>query len=168
MQFAISTLLTLAPFALAAVHEVEVGASGQVFTPRTFSAAVGDIVIFKLSPNHDVAEGDFDKPCEPDDDGFYSGPYSGTDNGDKKFVINVTTDDPIYYYCAVQNHCQNGMVGGINIPSSGDETIDAYANAAKNARTKSPSSVSGGQLLSDQQISSLTASASSAPTASAR
>lgn len=62
----------------------------------------------------------------------YSGPYSGTDGGAKKFVVNVTSNDPVYYFCSVQRHCQyvsppdlqvsvidifrSGMVGGINIP----------------------------------------------------
>jgi hypothetical protein len=72
----------------------------------------------------------------------------------------VTSSDAIYYYCSVQKHCQSGMVGGVNIPSSGD-TIDAYASAAKNVgQSETPQNASGGELLEDEQISSLTAGAS--------
>ena len=39
----------------------------------------------------------------------YSGPYSDTDNGAKKFVVNVTSNDPVYYYCSVQKHCEYAL-----------------------------------------------------------
>ncbi|KAF3037598.1 hypothetical protein E8E11_006471 [Didymella keratinophila] len=118
--------------ASAAVHTVQVGQSGLVFVPETISAVQGDTVVFELFPGHNVVEGDFGSPCQTDDDDFYSGPYSGTDSGAKKFVVNVTSNDPVYYFCSVQRHCQyihptgsqanfidksrSGMVGGINIP----------------------------------------------------
>ncbi|KAF2117941.1 Cupredoxin [Lophiotrema nucula] len=154
------TLATLAATALAAVHVVEVGESGQKFEPQTISAKVGDTVIYHFYPNHDVAQAAFDAPCVPFNGGFYSGPFSGTDSGKKKFVYNVTTTNPIWYYCTTQNHCQNGMVGGINIPTSGEKTIAAFASAAKNTNTERPAGLSGGQLEEDEQIASLTASSS--------
>ncbi|KAJ4400962.1 hypothetical protein N0V91_008341 [Didymella pomorum] len=106
----------LVSLAAAAVHTVQVGESGLVFVPQTVSAVQGDTVVFELFPGHNVVEGEFDSPCQTDDDDFYSGPYSGTDSGAKKFVVNVTSNDPVYYFCSVQRHCQSGMVGGINIP----------------------------------------------------
>lgn len=92
--------------ASAAVHTVQVGPTALSFVPQTISAVQGDTVVFELFPGHNVVEGDFDSPCETDDDDFYSGPYSDTNSGARKFVVNVTNDDPIYYFCSVQRHCQ--------------------------------------------------------------
>ncbi|KAF1997513.1 hypothetical protein P154DRAFT_524714 [Amniculicola lignicola CBS 123094] len=166
MQF--KYLLLAASPVLAAVHTVDVGEKGLTFNPKTITAVEGDLVIFHLFPVHDVAQGAFDSPCIPSDTGFYSGTYSNSDNGKKKFVVNVTSSDPIYFYCAVQRHCQNGMVGGINLPSSGD-TVDAYASAAAEAEVaRAPAQVRGGQLLEDAAVASLTAAAgpSSSPNSS--
>lgn len=112
-------LASILSFTQAAVHTVDVGESGLTFKPETLNPAVGDTVVFKLYPQHDVVTGDFSSPCTPSSGGnasFFSGPFSGTDNGAKKFVVNVTTTQPVYYYCAVQRHCQQGMVGGWNLP----------------------------------------------------
>lgn len=110
-----ATLLPfLAAVAAAEVHTIQVG-PGQEFTPSTTSASIGDTIVFELTPNHDVAEGPFSSPCRASNDGFYSGGYGGSDNGQKKFVVNVTSTDPIFFYCTVRGHCQNGMVGGINV-----------------------------------------------------
>ncbi|KAF2466853.1 uncharacterized protein BDR25DRAFT_267560 [Lindgomyces ingoldianus] len=158
-------LLLSAPVVLANVYTIDVGESPLTFSPKTISAKVGDTVIFHLYSSHDVAQGSFDKPCQPLSGGFYSGPFSGTDNGNKKFVMNVTSTDPIYFYCAVQKHCPNGMVGGINIPS-GDKSIEAYASAAKAATPSAPASLSGGKLETDQELAALTASASATASAS--
>lgn len=54
--------------ASAVVHTVQVGQSGLVFVPRTISAVQGDTVVFELFPGHNVVEGDFDSPCQTDDD----------------------------------------------------------------------------------------------------
>lgn len=54
--------------ASAAVHTVQVGQSGLVFEPQTISAAQGDTVVFELFPGHNVVEGEFDSPCQTDDD----------------------------------------------------------------------------------------------------
>ncbi|KAJ4337383.1 hypothetical protein N0V87_004706 [Didymella glomerata] len=114
-RYVAPALLTLAS---AAVHTVQVGRAGLVFVPETISAVQGDTIVFELFPGHNVVEGDFESPCQIDDDNFYSGPYSGTDSGAKKFVVNVTSNNPVYYFCSVQRHCHSGsgMVGGINIP----------------------------------------------------
>lgn len=73
----------------------------------------------------------------------------------------------VWYYCAVQNHCQQGMVGAWNAPSDGN-TIQAFADAAqKVSQASAPASIKGGQLLEDDQISSIT-SGSASPTKSGR
>lgn len=112
----LSTLLTL--FATAEIHTVDVGEDGFAFSPQTLNVKVSDTVIFHLYPSHNVVSGPFDSPCTPTSGsgGFFSGPFSGTDNGKKKFVVNVTSEDTVWFYCAVQKHCQSGMVGGWNVP----------------------------------------------------
>lgn len=114
-----AAILALTSFTHAAVHTVDVGESGLTFSPQTLNPAVGDTVVFKLYPQHNVVSGSFSSPCLPSEGGnasFFSGPFSNTDNGAKKFVVNVTSTQPVYYYCAVQRHCQQGMVGGWNLP----------------------------------------------------
>ncbi|KAF9693551.1 hypothetical protein EKO04_008408 [Ascochyta lentis] len=152
-----SIALIFVALASATVHTVKVGSTGLAFDPQTISAAPGDTVVFELFPGHNVVEGDFDRPCQTDDDDFYSGPYSETNSGERKFVVNVTSDDPVYYFCGTPGHCQGGMVGGINVPTSGNETIDAYSQAAVGAQpAQVPNQPRGGQLLNDAQIASLT------------
>ncbi|KAF2732397.1 hypothetical protein EJ04DRAFT_525325 [Polyplosphaeria fusca] len=163
-------ILSLAASAFAATHVVEVGESGLHFEPQTVPADEGDTVIFKFYPQHDVAQAAFNAPCVGSNGGFYSGPFTGTDNGKKKFVYNVTSTSPIWFYCTTGKHCQQGMVGAINAPTSGN-TIEAFAEAAKNTTTERPSAMSGGELEDDQQIASLTASgggsaSTNSPTAS--
>lgn len=160
--------LLFASTALAAVHTVDVGEDGLKFDPQTLTAAKGDIVIFTFYPSHDVAQASFSDPCKPSSNGFYGGPFGQTDNGKKKFVYTVNSTDPIYYYCSVQKHCQSGMVGGINVPSDGDN-IQKFADAAKSvSKSDTPQGVSGGQLLEDEQIASITATAGGSATPSAR
>jgi plastocyanin len=165
----------ISSLALAAVHTVLVGPTAPTFVPRTISAVQGDTVVFELFSGHNVVEGDFHSPCETDEDNFYSGPYSDTNGGNRKFVVNITSNDPVYYYCSVHRHCQSGMVGGINIPyekttnfarkiltrasTSGDETIDVYSQAAACAQqAKTPEQLRGGHLLDNAQIASLASS----------
>lgn len=61
-------LPAFATLAKAAVHTVQVGSTGLTFVPRTISAVEGDTVIFELFPGHNVVEGEFDSPCQTDDD----------------------------------------------------------------------------------------------------
>lgn len=113
-----SLLLLGAALAAAEIHTVDVGESGLSFEPQTLKVATGDTVIFEFYPRHNVVTGPFSSPCTPTggDGGFYSGEFSDTDNGKKKFVVNVTSEDPMYWYCSVQKHCESGMVGGWNLP----------------------------------------------------
>ncbi|KAF2635895.1 hypothetical protein P280DRAFT_553459 [Massarina eburnea CBS 473.64] len=154
--------LCLIGTAFAAVHNVEVGKSGLTFDPSTLNPAVGDTVVFKLYPQHNVVSGPFASPCQPGNNGtFFSGPFSETNNGTKKFVVNVTTTDAVYYYCAVGAHCPSGMVGGWNIPTSGNNIESYRAAAASVTHASTPSALAGGQLLDDSQLASITANASS-------
>src|SRR3954464_3096479 len=111
-----SLVLFGASAAFAEVFKVDVGKNGLKIEPPNVKAAKGDIVVISLYPNHDLAEGNFDKPCVPKDFGIYSGQYKDTEDGKKKFVMTVNSTDPMYYYCTVPKHCNSGMVGGINLP----------------------------------------------------
>ncbi|KAH0566247.1 hypothetical protein GP486_000345 [Trichoglossum hirsutum] len=137
--------------AYAAVVSIDVGEDGLVMSPKNVKANVGDVVQFTFyPPQHTVVQAAFDKPCEPLSGGFYSGVMSVSGaKSDKVFQINITNTDPIWYYCSIDSHCKTGMVGVINPPSSGN-SIDDFANAAKNAQVVKPSSngPDGGTLVS--------------------
>lgn len=69
----------LVALAAAAVHTVQVGESGLVFVPQAISAVQGDTVVFELFPGHNVVEGEFDSPCQTDDDDCTSAASSSAD-----------------------------------------------------------------------------------------
>ncbi|KAI8203257.1 hypothetical protein K4K52_005656, partial [Colletotrichum sp. SAR 10_76] len=121
------------------VHVVKVGESGLTFSPNDVKAAVGDTVEFHFYPKaHSVAQSSFDKPCEPLSNGTATGFFSGpvpVSSGEGADVFSVKVDDasPKWFYCATAQHCQGGMVGVINAPSSGGKTVDAYKEAAAKA-----------------------------------
>jgi len=113
----------IAGAALAKDIDVAVGnAEGNVtFNPAEITAEEGDVVWFKFWPkSHSVAQAAFDKPCEPLENGFWSGYVNTTDTekaSDTHFMYTVTNASaPIWFYCTRQQHCQNGMVGVINPP----------------------------------------------------
>ncbi|KAF4634278.1 hypothetical protein G7Y89_g3835 [Cudoniella acicularis] len=47
------------------------------------------------------------------------------------FAYQVQDTSPVYYFDRKGFHCQNGMVGAINAPTSGNETIEDYEAAAQ-------------------------------------
>ncbi|TKA75712.1 hypothetical protein B0A49_03910 [Cryomyces minteri] len=119
-----------------------VGANnGLVFQPSNIQAAPGSMIEFQFtSRNHSVVQADFASPCVPIEQvsseyaGFYSGfmPVAAGSNTMPKFTIMVPDTEPIYYYCSQGEHCQAGMVGAINAPTTGNTTA-AFAAAAKQA-----------------------------------
>ncbi|KAM6517030.1 hypothetical protein FSOLCH5_007983 [Fusarium solani] len=154
MQF---TSLSVALFALlavgasAATHRVEVGKGGLKYTPDTISAAKGDIIEFHFDSMHTVVAGDFSKPCTPaTSGGFYSGDLPAS--GNSFFSITVNNTDPIFFYCAIEGHCQAGMAGVIN---QGSDTLKAYQSAAaKTDKSTSPKAAFGGTLSSKSNTGS--------------
>jgi len=105
------------------------------FDPEVIRANPGDTVVFQFFPNnHSVAESSFDSPCEPldEDYAFWSGfmPVSPNSPTIPTFSISITDDEPRWFYCATGKHCQAGMVGVINPPSDGSDTLDEYKTAA--------------------------------------
>ncbi|CAA7268919.1 unnamed protein product [Cyclocybe aegerita] len=126
---------------------VEVGAApgsqGGIFQfiPPTVTATNGTVVTFRFSGapgNHTVTQSTFAAPCDPVDGGFDSG-WVYVPNADAvtdevpEFNLTITNDQaPIWFYCKqlTGRHCQQGMVGAINPPASGN-TYEAFrTNAA--------------------------------------
>lgn len=114
---------------------VDVGLDGQlVFSPNNITQELpGTIVEFSFNPkNHSVVQSSFDKPCQPLDHGFSSGfiPTAASPSG-VLFDIVIPDDKPIWFYCAqtTGDHCQKGMVGSINAPTTGN-TLEAFISKA--------------------------------------
>ncbi|RPA97272.1 hypothetical protein L873DRAFT_1691497 [Choiromyces venosus 120613-1] len=135
-------------------HVVQVGdAAGALkFYPEVVTAVPGDLVQFQFYPrNHSVAQSSFDKPCQPlaptnGSAGFWSGfmPVSASSTRMPVFSILINDTQPIWFYCAAARHCQGGMTGVINPPTTGDRTPAAYkAAAASVALTGVPTDVAG-------------------------
>ena len=100
-------LLTAAVAAVAnsEIHEVKVGDGTLKFDPETLNPKVGDTVVFHIFAGHNVISTSFDTPCVFNDNSWYSGSYSDTDNGRKKFVVNVTSEDPV---CITHTNLSSG------------------------------------------------------------
>lgn len=87
------------------------------YDPETVIANVGDKVVFNFrAANHTVTQSSFDSPCVGIPDGFKTGVQMNPFDIDglilKEFV--VTDTKPLWFYCGVATHCQQGMVFAIN------------------------------------------------------
>ncbi|RAQ47363.1 extracellular serine-rich protein [Aspergillus flavus] len=155
-----STSTAMGTASPSAVQTVDVGEHGFSFDPDTLKVAPGGKVEFHFYPgNHSVAQASFSKPCHPmNDSSFFSGFIAPT-TGESDTVFTVTVNDtkPIWYYCGQVGHCQAGMVGVINPPASGSDSLEAFKSAASNANGDSvPSKVQGGTLSTSSPKSSST------------
>ncbi|KAF1961899.1 Cupredoxin, partial [Byssothecium circinans] len=154
---------TLVGSVFAADHLVVAGNGSLTFEPSDIKAAVGDTVTFKFWPkNHSVAQSTFARPCDPAPNGFWSGYIPSTEKAAATtFQYTVTNASaPIWFYCTQGKHCQGGMVGVINGPTSGN-TIERFKAAAKNATenvTPTSTAGSGGRLASNDSASNGTSS----------
>ncbi|KAK0120294.1 hypothetical protein ONS95_011700 [Cadophora gregata] len=160
----------------AATIDVKVGDGGLTFEPNSITAEIGDTVRFQFysgAGSHSVALSAFDTPCQPADNGFFSGIITGNQQGDHTFTIDITSTSPQWYYCSVGSHCQSGMVGVINppaaSPSNDGQDITAFASAAQNVlRQTPPSSVQGGIVAAGDSSSPSSGSGAGATPASPR
>ena len=121
MKTSISTVLAalLLPLVLGAVHDVDVGNNGLVYSPDTVMAAVGDTVNFHFyEGDHSVAQSNFAAPCQPSGaNAIYSGfinPSSGQQEASLMFSVSVNSTDTIWIYCSQGHHCAAGMAMVIN------------------------------------------------------
>ncbi|KAM4064994.1 hypothetical protein HRG_004660 [Hirsutella rhossiliensis] len=149
MQYTTLKLAVLSLLAAnAAAKTIRVDINGKTFSPDNVKADRGDMVEFHFSKSkHSVVAGNYDKACSPvGSGGFYSGTVQAKGDEPSVFRVNVTTTDPIFFYCSVGNHCKDGMVGAVN-PSS-DKTVDKFRSAAKSAGGNiSPDAAFGGTLV---------------------
>jgi plastocyanin len=137
--------------AVAEQHFISVAnkTGGLVFVPETLTAAQGDMVTFRFWPkNHSVAQSTFAQPCSPMNNGIWSGFVPTTDTekvANWTFTMEVkNASAPIWFYCTQGKHCQAGMVGVINPPKQGPNTLAAYKNASSLAQNNvSPTSAAG-------------------------
>lgn len=99
-------------------HDIKVGENGLKMDPDTLTASPGDLINFHFySTNHSVAESTFDKPCEPKENGIFSGFFaagSGKDEASQVFSMRLNGTEPVWLYCAKDEHCKAGQVMVIN------------------------------------------------------
>jgi plastocyanin len=139
-MFAFILGLALLPFISAAVIDVQVGASGLVYSPEAISAHVGDQVVFHFhAKNHTVTQSSFADPCGKKDgaidSGFQPVAANQTDNL-PTFTVTVNDTNPIWIYCAQgartpASHCGAGMVFAINCGADGSP--NSFTNFKKAA-----------------------------------
>ncbi|KAI9721823.1 MAG: hypothetical protein M1812_002159 [Candelaria pacifica] len=135
-----------------------------VYEPNDIKAAAGSLIQFQFYPmNHSVVQSTFDQPCvpiannQPSTPGFFSGfmPVSKNSTIMPIFTIAVNDTKPIWFYCSQGKHCQSGMVGVINAPTTNSSRTVASFKALA---AKAPANLSPGQS------GSISASGSSAST----
>ncbi|OGE53586.1 hypothetical protein PENARI_c007G02652 [Penicillium arizonense] len=153
-------------------HKVEVGSGGITFNPDTLTVSPGEKVVFHFFPqNHSVVQASFDSPCQPmNTSGFSTGFVPTTTESETIFTLTINDTTPIWFYCGQFGHCQGGMVGVINPPSNGPETLDSFKKAASTAvGSTAPETVQGGLLGksggdASSSSSSVTTSSTAKPT----
>lgn len=173
MAAAVSSSSSAAAPSMSGVHTVQVSSSDGTmlaFNPSSLTAAMGDKVEFQFwGLNHSVTQASFDKPCEPLAGGFFSGffPLQAGATDRPSFTITVNSTSPIWFYCGqtVLSHCQAGMVGAINAPSTGNTLSSFMAASKKTSSSMSPPSVQGG-IVGKVATNSASSSASGAAAAS--
>ncbi|KAG7085664.1 hypothetical protein E1B28_003209 [Marasmius oreades] len=116
-----------------------------MFDPANTQANVGDVVQFMFTgipANHSITQSSFASPCTREDGGFDSGWVAApTDHNGSlppaTWNLTVTNaSHPIWFYCkqtVPQFHCSSGMVGAINGPTSGANSMDNFIKNAQGA-----------------------------------
>ncbi|KAJ5624328.1 cupredoxin [Penicillium lagena] len=140
---------TMSSSSSSSTHSVNVGKDGFTFEPDTLMVSPGDEVEFHFFPgDHSVAQAAFNNPCQPmSSSSFYSGSFPGSSESSNVFVLTVNDTNPIWFYCGQVGHCQAGMVGVINPPSSGADTLEAFKKAASGTKSSNvPAMVQGGVI----------------------
>jgi len=106
------------------------------YTPPYVNAPVNSSIVFTFaSKNHTVTESSFEDPCTANSLGVDSGFNHAVAPGEivnGTFVVNVTSNDPRWFYCRQINHCPMGMVFAIN-PTEDQTFADFQARAKASA-----------------------------------
>jgi len=148
-------------------HIIDVGKEGALsFDPDSLTADVGDTLEFHFysgSGGHSVVSSTLESPCVPATGAFFSGYQKADSTGDTTFVVNVTSTDPIWFYCSLGFHCQSGMAGVVNPPSG--KSIKDYTDAAgKVQQASAPAAMTGGVLTSINEAAESTMTSMSGST----
>jgi len=86
------------------------------YVPFALNASVGDTVKFVWGANnHTVTKSSALAPCNKSGDALFT---SGTHDKGFEFTQVVNSTEPTFYYCGTPTHCQKGMFGIINPPTS--------------------------------------------------
>ncbi|KAE8552278.1 hypothetical protein EYB25_006172 [Talaromyces marneffei] len=152
-----------------AVQTVTVGRGGLIFSPDTLTVSPGGKVEFQfVSGDHSVTQSTFADPCHPvNETSLSSGIISAGGGPPVVFTVTINDTKPLWYYCAQGRHCQAGMVGVINPPPTGPNTLDAYKAAAKNANASTDTASVNGGVFGVEASSSPSASSTAASSTSA-
>lgn len=147
------------------VHTVWVGNGNFTFAPRNVQAAPGDRIDFIWNGTipHSVSQSTKAELCSMKAAGFDSGVKAVNNN---TFSIMVNDTAPLWFYCAVPNHCMGKMMyGAVNFPTNATfptpaaapsgsmasgmpmPTDGASANATKTSNAASLSVMSGSVVL---------------------
>ena len=100
------------------VHVVIVAPTQGVlrYVPFAVNASVGDTVKFVWGANnHTVTKGSELTPCNATSDSPFA---TGVQLKGFTFEQVVNDTNPLFFYCAVPNHCSKGMFGIINPPNA--------------------------------------------------
>jgi plastocyanin len=161
-------------------HIVQVAPGATfMFQPQVITAAVNETVTFAFPAGtlqHSVTQSSFAKPCNLLNEdgggpiGFDSGFQSGT-----QFTITITNaSQPIWFFCKQNppSHCASGMVGGINVNTTGPFGISSFAASASAlganfAKDTGSGSLSGLGAMATAAAASVSASSSSPPSSGA-
>jgi len=103
------------------------------YVPFAVNASVGDTVKFIWGANnHTVTKGSQLTPCNKTSDAPFA---SGVQLKDFVFEQKVNDTNPVFFYCAVPNHCTKGMFGIINPPNAlaGPSSVGSMMQPMANA-----------------------------------
>ncbi|KAJ7164431.1 hypothetical protein C8R46DRAFT_1193072 [Mycena filopes] len=153
MRYSVSPLAAILAVVVSAQAQITINVGAEQsspnggifqFNPSASTAANGTVVTFLFSGvpgNHSVTQSSFATPCEPLAGGFDSG-FIGIGAATTplpQWNVTITDDSkPIWFFCKQPLplvHCAAGMVGGINIPTTGDKTFAAFQTNAKAAKS---------------------------------
>ncbi|KAH7102098.1 hypothetical protein BKA62DRAFT_829680 [Auriculariales sp. MPI-PUGE-AT-0066] len=146
-------LSALASYAAAVVQTVTVGLNevdgkqGNGFDPSFIVAQPGDDIEFTFAMNQWVKDPitvqhtatrtvDLWFPMLTAGSGFDTGIHdtgSVLTNTGESFTLRVNDTNPLWFFCAVGNHCQQGMVFAVNPPQTGDGSMEKFLENAKAA-----------------------------------
>ena len=132
MRFS-AALLAFVPALVSARNiTVQVGGGGLNFNPTTIQADVDDLIIFQfVAKTHSVTQSTFAAPCVKSPEGIDSGVKTVTEGAAsiEQWGFKVQSTDPLWFYCQVGQHCQNGMVFSVN--PTAEKTHEAFLAAAQ-------------------------------------